>query len=124
MVTTRGLTHIHLMVRNLDRALAFYTSVFGLEERFREGRHMVFLGTPGREDLITLNEDPGASAVAGVNGGVDHFGFRLTSEADFDVAIEAVEVAGGRLIKRGEHARGVPFAYVRDPDGYTIELLS
>jgi catechol 2,3-dioxygenase-like lactoylglutathione lyase family enzyme len=94
MVTTRGLTHIHLMVRDLDRALAFYTRVFGLEERFREGRHMVFLGTPGRDDLITLNEDP--------RGG---------------------DVAGGRLIKRGEHAPGVPFAYVKDPDGYTIELL-
>ena len=123
MVTTRGLTHIHLMVRDLDRALAFYKRVFGLEERFREGRHMVFLGTPGRDDLITLNEDPRGGEVAGVNGGVDHFGFRLASEADFDVAIDEVEAAGGRLIKRGEHAPGVPFAYVKDPDGYTIELL-
>ena len=123
MVTTRGLTHIHLMVRDLDRALTFYTRVLGLEEHFREGRHMVFLGTPGRDDLITLNEDPRGGEVAGVNGGVDHFGFRLASEADFDVAIDEVEAAGGRLIKRGEHAPGVPFAYVKDPDGYTIELL-
>jgi len=30
--------------------------------------------------------------------------------------------AGGTLIERGEHAPGVPFAYVKDPDGYLIEL--
>jgi catechol 2,3-dioxygenase-like lactoylglutathione lyase family enzyme len=36
MIRTQGLTHIHLMVRDLDRALTFYQRVFGLEERFRE----------------------------------------------------------------------------------------
>src|ERR1700694_4543966 len=110
IVTTRGLTHIHLMVRDLDRALAFYTRVFGLEERFREGRHMIFLGTPGRDDLITLNEDPRGGEVAGGNGGVDHFGFRLPNQAGFDVAIDEVEAAGGRLIQRGEHAPGGAFS--------------
>ena len=38
-------------------------------------------------------------------------------------AIDEIEAAGGRLVKRGQHAPGVPFAYVKDPDGYTIELL-
>ena len=123
MIRTRGLTHIHLMVRDLDRSLAFYTRVFGLEERFRDGGHMVFLNTPASQDLVTLNEDPTAAAVAGVNGGVDHFGFRLAEASDLDAAVTEVEAAGGRLIKRGEHASGVPFAYVSDPDGYVIELL-
>jgi catechol 2,3-dioxygenase-like lactoylglutathione lyase family enzyme len=36
MVETEGLTHIHLMVEDMSRSLAFYTSVFGLEELFRE----------------------------------------------------------------------------------------
>jgi len=62
---TRGLTHIHLMVRDLERALAFYTRVFGLKEQFREGPSMVFLNTPGRDDMVALNEDPRAAAVAG-----------------------------------------------------------
>jgi catechol 2,3-dioxygenase-like lactoylglutathione lyase family enzyme len=123
MVGTQGLTHIHLMVRDLERSVAFYRSVFGLEERFRQGRHMVFLNTPGSQDVITLNEDPREADVAGVNGGVNHFGFRLTKASDLDAAIREVEAAGGMLFKRGEHAPGVPFAYVKDPDGYTIELL-
>ena len=61
MIHTQGLTHIHLMVQDLERSLTFYKHVFGLEERFREGRHMVFLNTPGSQDLITLNEAPAST---------------------------------------------------------------
>jgi catechol 2,3-dioxygenase-like lactoylglutathione lyase family enzyme len=122
MITTQGLTHIHLVVRDLERSLRFYQGVFGMKERFRDGPKMVFLNTPGSQDLITLNEDPAEAQLAGVNGGVAHFGFRLTDAAALDSAIAEVEAAGGKLIRRGEHAPGVPFAYVADPDGYLIEL--
>jgi catechol 2,3-dioxygenase-like lactoylglutathione lyase family enzyme len=123
MIKTQGLTHIHLVVRDLERALRFYKDVFGMEERFRQGPCMVFLSTPGGKDLITLNEDPKDAALAGVKGGVDHFGFRLRKPADFDGAIRDVEAAGGKLLSRGQHGPGVPFAYVADPDGYVIEFL-
>jgi catechol 2,3-dioxygenase len=122
MIKTQGLTHIHLVVSDLERSLRFYKNVFGMEERFREGKKMVFLNTPGSEDLITLNEDPGEAQLAGVNGGVAHFGFRLSDSSDLDGAISEVEAGGGKLIRRGEHAPGVVFAYVADPDGYVIEL--
>jgi catechol 2,3-dioxygenase-like lactoylglutathione lyase family enzyme len=124
MIRTRGLTHIQLAVRDLDRSLRFYQRVFGLQEQFREGAHMVFLSTPGRDDLITLNADPKDARQAGVNGGVNHFGFRLASAGDLDAAVKDVEAAGGTLIARGEHAPGAPFAYIRDPDGYVLELLA
>lgn len=122
MIRTQGLTHIHLVVRDLERSLRFYENVFGMKERFRDGPRMVFLNTPGSQDLVTLNEDPAEAELAGVNGGVAHFGFRLAKSADLDVAIAEVEAAGGRLIRRGEHGPGSPFAYVADPDGYVIEL--
>jgi catechol 2,3-dioxygenase-like lactoylglutathione lyase family enzyme len=61
--------------------------------------------------------------VAGANGGVNHFGLRLSEGADLDIAVRDVEMAGGTVVKRGEHAPGVPFSYIRDPDGYLIELL-
>ncbi len=122
MIRTQGLTHIHLVVRDLDRSLRFYQDVFGMEERFRDGPKMVFLNTPGSSDLITLNEDPTEAHLIGVNGGIAHIGFRLENAADLDTAIAEVESAGGKLIRRGEHAPGAAFAYVEDPDGYVIEL--
>jgi len=122
MIRTRGLYHIHLVVRELRRSIGFYESVFGMTEQFRDGPKMVFLRTPGSEDLITLNEDPDQVALAGDNGGVAHFGFKLADEADLDDAIAEIEAAGGRLVERGEHGDGHPFAYFEDPDGYLIEL--
>jgi catechol 2,3-dioxygenase-like lactoylglutathione lyase family enzyme len=122
MIRTQGLTHIHLVVRDLNRSLHFYQSVFGLQERFRDGPKMVFLNTPGTNDLITLNEDPSEMQHAGVNAGIAHFGFRRVTPGDLDAAIEEIEQAGGKLLKRGEHQPGAPYAYVQDPDGYLIEI--
>jgi catechol-2,3-dioxygenase len=120
MIETEGLTHVHLAVADVHRALAFYRDVFGMEVRFWDGDDMVFLGTPGARDTITLNQ--GDRDRAGLRGGVDHIGFRLRDTAKLDDAISQVERAGGRLIERGEHAPGHPFAYVADPDGNVIEL--
>ena len=122
MIRTQGLYHIQLVVRDLDRSIQFYQSVFGLTELFRAGPKMVFLNTPGSQDLITLHEDAAHQSLAGENGGVAHFGFKLADRADLDDAIAQVENAGGQLVERGEHAPGAPFAYVEDLDGYLIEL--
>lgn len=122
MIKTQGLTHVHLVVRDLQKSLRFYENVFGLEERFRDGPNMVFLNTPGTSDLITLNEDPAEVARAGENGGIAHIGFRLDESVNLDDAIREVEANGGKLLSRGEHAPGASFAYVEDPDGYVIEL--
>ena len=122
MIRTNGLYHIHLVVRDLERSLRFYQTVFGMEERFRAGPKMVFLNTPGTGDMITLNEDPSEAHLAGRNGGVAHFGFALADRATLDAAIAEVERAGGRLVERGKHGGHVPFAYVTDPDGYKIEI--
>ena len=121
MIKTRGLYHLHLVVRDLDRSLAFYRDVFGLEERFRDGPKMAFVQTPGAEDLITLNEDPSEVENAGQNGGVGHFGFKLAPGEDLDAAVAQVVRAGGTLVRRSPR-EGRQYAYVRDPDGYLIEL--
>jgi catechol 2,3-dioxygenase len=122
MIDTEGITHLHFIVRDIERSLRFYQRVFGMQELFREGSTMVFLRTPGANDTLTLNEDPILRDSAGNNGGFQHFGFRLLDKADLDRAVQEVEAAGGRLLRRGEHEPGHPYAYVADPDGYTLEL--
>ena len=92
MIPTEGLTHVHLIVSDLNRSLHFYSTVFGMEELFREGENMVFLRTPGAMDTITLNAQAEAKHIG--RGGVDHIGFRLIDRNDLDVAIREVEAAG------------------------------
>ena len=118
MVQTYGLTHLNLAVHDMPRALRFYEQVFGLRE-YGRGDGLVYTQALGRHDILKFVEDP---TTAGEVGGIAHFGFRLVDPRDIDHAISDVERAGGRLLRRGEFAPGVPHAYVADPYGYEIEI--
>lgn len=118
MVQTCGLTHIALAVRDGEKALAFYRSVFGVEAYSRSGG-LIHCRTPGAHDVITFQ--PGG-AQPGEAAGVAHFGFRLADPSDIDQAVHEAEQAGGRLLRRGEFSPGYPYAYVADPDGYEVEI--
>ncbi len=119
MIKARGLKHINLNVRDIGRSLKFYQEAFGLEVKFWEGKTLVFLSSPGANDTITLCQAKPDDPVAG--GGVSHFGFS-TGKGNLDEMVKQIENAGGKLRSRGEHAPGVPYAYIADPDGYVIEL--
>jgi len=118
MLVTHGLTHLALAVADPERSLAFYSQVFGVRAYVREPDAIQVLG-PGPHDVIAFERRP---ALAGASGGLMHFGFRLTRPQDIEVAISEVEKAGGTLLRRGEFAPGLPYAYVSDPDGYEIEI--
>jgi catechol 2,3-dioxygenase-like lactoylglutathione lyase family enzyme len=114
-IRTAGLDHVHLYVQDVEAALAFYGRAFGAEEQFRVGGRLVFVRLSGGE-------------VVGLDGRPEdqrnpvHVGLRLTEDEDLEAAIDEVLRAGGALLERGEHAPGVPFAYVADPDGNVLEL--
>lgn len=116
MVTARRLNHINLNVSDIERSVRFYQQAFGLKESFREGPRMVFLHSPGADDVITLHRtDPVGPQ------GVAHFGFQIEG-GSLDDAVTAAVKAGGKLLGQGAHAPGVLYAYIQDPDGYVIEL--
>src|SRR5258708_35863397 len=73
MVRTYGLTHINLVVRDVERSLRFYGHVFGVEEYVRtEG--LVQTRTPGFQDVITFDEHSTGDAEA---LGIRLYTFRL-----------------------------------------------
>jgi catechol 2,3-dioxygenase-like lactoylglutathione lyase family enzyme len=124
-MTSSGIRHVHLLVAEHDRAIAFYRDVFGMQERFRDGP-IVFLASPDGDDslalhLATTNEE---RARVGQQGGWEHFGIHLPDRSadGVDAAVERVKAAGGRVLDRGEHAPDVHYAYVADLDGYAIEI--
>jgi catechol 2,3-dioxygenase len=119
--STAGIRHIHLLVADLERSTRFYGEAFGMREMFRDGNDLVFLNTPGTHDSLALHLMDGDERV-GRSGGYEHFGITVMERDQLDDAIAAIEAAGGALVEKGEHAPGVPYAYVRDPDGYIIEI--
>jgi catechol 2,3-dioxygenase-like lactoylglutathione lyase family enzyme len=51
----KGIFHANIVVRDLEKSLRFYSGLFGMERMdFKDG-DLVFLTTPGRDDVLTLN---------------------------------------------------------------------
>lgn len=117
MIRTHGLNHVSLSVRDPERSLAFYRDLFGVREYHRDESSIQVLG-PGPHDVIVFERREGH----GRPGGIDHFGFRLTDPADIDEAVRQARSAGAKILRQGEFGPGLPFVYLEDPDGYTIEI--
>ena len=110
MARITGLTFIQ-PVKDLDEAVRFYTTVFELQVVFRtEG--IAFVGSEGNDSAIGLLLSPETAGSGPQNVGphVDH-------SINYDDSCREVEAAGGTIVERGEHAPGVPFARIQDPDG-------
>ena len=117
-LSTRGLTHIALAVRDMDRTFAFYRELLGVEEVYRQPGFLQ-VQTPGAWDVIVFEEDPDR---AGRQGGVIHFGFRVTDPAEVQRAAEAITRGGGSVRETGEFVPGEPYIFASDPDGYEVEI--
>jgi lactoylglutathione lyase len=116
--------YLHTMVRisDLDTSLRFYCDLLGLEEvRRREsekGRFtLIFLAAPGDPDAqieLTYNWDPEDY------GGGRNFGHVAYAVDDIYATCERL-AEGGVTINRPP--RDGRMAFVRSPDGISIELL-
>ncbi|MCA3711132.1 MAG: VOC family protein [Phenylobacterium sp.] len=121
--------HTMVRVRDLDASLRFYCDLLGLEEVSRsespQGRFtLVFLCAPGDRDLarerraptveLTYNWDP-----EDYQGG-RNFGHLAYAVDDIYAACQRLQ-AGGVTISRPP--RDGRMAFVRSPDGISIELL-
>ena len=94
-----------------------------MEVGFRDG-NIVFLHSPNRRDDLALHlaVTDSEKARVGDQGGYEHFGITVKDRSQLDACIALAVAAGGTLVDKGEHAPGVPYAYIADPDGYIIEV--
>src|SRR5207244_8350710 len=97
--------HVALAVKDVERAAAFYRSVFGAVVVYRQNG-FVQLQTPGARDVIVLEQKAKGT---GKSGGIAHFGFRLRNPKDIDRAARAVKKAGGVVKEQGEFVRGAAY---------------
>jgi catechol 2,3-dioxygenase-like lactoylglutathione lyase family enzyme len=122
-----GADHTNWRVRDIDASLRFYRDVlglapFGLDEYRRGERPLVSLRVT--EDFILhLTPDPDFERPS--TGGYDHLAL-LVEGAERDELAAYLQRKGVEIEKTFDHITGArgegPALYVRDPDGYRIEL--
>ena len=121
---------LHTMIRtgDLDRSIAFYTKVLGMQELRRrdvpEGKYtLVFVGYEG---------NPGQAEIElTYNYGVDKyeqgtaFGHLALGVPDVAATCQKVRSAGGKVTREAGPVKfgTTIIAFVEDPDGYKIELI-
>ena len=104
MVKTYGLTHLALAVKDAERALRFYAEVFGMEADIFVKTVESMQRPQIAWDVITFDE---TASKPGEQSGIMHFGFRLQSADDIEVAVQDALKAGGKLLSRGELVQAV-----------------
>jgi catechol 2,3-dioxygenase-like lactoylglutathione lyase family enzyme len=124
MFTPLGLDHVVLRVRDQAASQRFYTDVLGCTlDHVNEAVSLVQLRF-GEQLIDLLPADPAAAAPSTATG-MDHFCLSIRCDDLGKVADalrrRAVHVLGDVVLRRGAYGTG-PSLYIRDPDGYQIEL--
>jgi catechol 2,3-dioxygenase len=109
---------VHLTVRDLDRAIAFYTQWLGFKLHGREGSAARF--GAGGEDLLVLIEEAGAARARGTTG-LYHFAVLVPSRPDLARSLRHLIDKRVPLTGMSDH-RVSESLYLSDPDGNGIEV--
>lgn len=115
--------HVHLKVSDLERSIAFYRDVIGLEVMQQYGPQAAFLSAGGYHHHLGLNtwESLGGPRPPRHAVGLYHTAFLYPDRPALARALKRVLDAGVELDGAADH--GVSEAvYFSDPDGNGIEL--
>jgi len=123
------LLHTMLRVADLDASLSFYTDVLGMRllrrQDYPDGRFTLAFVGYGEEATnsvleLTHNWDKGDYQLG------DAYGHIAIAVDDVYAACEKIRQNGGNIVREpGPMQHGATIlAFVEDPDGYKIELLS
>jgi catechol 2,3-dioxygenase len=121
--STARIGHVHLKVSDLDRSVAFYRDVLGLEVQQLYGNQAAFLSYGGYHHHLGLNtwESQGGSPAPKHHPGLYHTAFLFETRTDLARALKQALEAGVRLTGAADH--GVSEAiYFDDPDGNGVEI--
>ena len=123
--------YLHTMIRisDVDASLDFFVNKLGLVERRRfdneAGRFtLIFLAPPGQEDIaeveLTYNWPPADGSAAETYTGGRNFGHLAYSVADIYATCQHLMDRGVTINRPPRDGR---MAFVKSPDGISIELL-
>lgn len=116
--------HTCYRIGDIDRSVAFYEAL-GFEERRRmdlpDGAINVFLGMPGDGDRLELTWNPGVESYD-LGTGYNHIALTVPTLDDTlrELGAKGIEPEKAPYRVGGS---GSLICFVRDPDGYRIELI-
>lgn len=122
---------LHTMIRvgNLEKSLDFYTNILGMrllrKEDYPEGKFtlaFVGFGSEAENTVLELTHNWDTSSYEMGSG----FGHIAIGVEDVYAACEKIRSKGGKIVREpGPMKHGTTIlAFVEDPDGYKVELLS
>lgn len=123
------LLHTMLRVGDLDKSIAFYTEVLGMtllrRKDYPDGRFtlaFVGYGNEAENSVLELTHNWDTPSYDLGNG----YGHIAIEVNDVYKACEQIKSTGGKVVREAGpmmHGSSI-LAFVEDPDGYKIELLS
>lgn len=125
MPAVKKLLHTRLRVDDIERTVTFYTEILGLQVEGRResprGAKLVFLRTPGSEELLEITYFPDSGPVK-VQPDLMHLAFEVEDLATFGKYLETkgIKFSDGPTASK---STGSVFAFIDAPEGYEIELI-
>ncbi|MEZ9833415.1 lactoylglutathione lyase [Vibrio breoganii] len=120
--------HTMLRVADLEKSIEFYTKVLGMKELERhentEYRYtLVFVGFDDKSSSTTIELTYNWDTDAYDHGNA--FGHIALGADDIYAACDKIKALGGNVSREPGPVKGgeTHIAFVKDPDGYAIELI-
>jgi len=120
----KRLLHIRYRVAELDRTVAFYKDVLGLEETRRStsprGSTLVFFKAPGSDEEIEICHYPASGPVV-VGPDLTHLAFEVEDMNTFarNATAKGYPLSDGPTLT----GSGSIIAFIDAPEGYEVELI-
>src|SRR5438270_4407661 len=119
MIKHRGLRHLALNVKDVERAADFYRRVFGMRVLWQPDPDNAYLSS-GCDNLALHRGDAGARSAQSL----DHLGFIVATIAELEIGYEwARQNQIDILHPLRQHRDGSVSFYIRDPDTNVIQVL-
>jgi catechol-2,3-dioxygenase len=117
------LAHVAIRVRDIDRAVDFYTEVVGLDLKHK-GMDMAFLGISPEtsHELALFALSPDAEGPDQMRVGMYHFAWQMNSFEALEALHERILASGARIGGYSPDPRSANVMFF-DPDGNEIEAI-
>jgi catechol 2,3-dioxygenase len=112
--------HVHLNVSDLDRSIAFYKDVLGLEVVLQMPK-IAFLSSNGYHHHLALDSRSAGKQASLEHQGLHHFALRHETRSELAGSVRRAQAAGV-AISRAADFYVLEAVFVNDPDGNGIEL--